>query len=339
MRGLLAALVAALAAAACTASPTTDAEPVTSPASTEQVEPTMQPSDVVDLTVYFRSGEGSGAHLVPVTREAAIDDDLPRRALELLIAGPGDDDGRSLDPPLPAGTQVRDVTVTDGTAVVDLSHEVISRAGDVNPSPEHEALALAAVVGTLTEFPAIERVRLLVEGHQRGVHGGVDVGAFWGGWGLPELLVRDESVFSQPAEGEGVPDLQSFETGNQTLGAAPDDPLAVTSVRIRDRTTYLRVVVELAVVDDPDVAAAVPPTRARMLGGNVVLEIEDVADYDADFAPGQRVELDDPMFEGVTVEETERDGRVRIVVLPREERPFWLHDLSSPTRIVLDVRK
>lgn len=340
MSRLLIGLLGVLAVA-CSAVPDgTAAEPQRSPTEGPvMASPTMQPDDVVDLTVYYRSGDGDEAYLVPVTKETSIDGDLPRTALELLIAGPGEGDSSELAAPLPTSTEVRDLRVEDGTAHVDLSREVITDAESANPSPQHEALALAAIVGTLAELPAITQVRLSVDGVSTGEHDGVDVGAFWGGWGLPEVLVPDDSVMSEPVEGEGVPDLMRFGDEPQEIGATTDDAVAVTSVRIRDRTTYLRVVVELEHADETDASPGVPPARARIKDGRLVLDIADVSHYDADFAPGQRLELDDPPFEGVTVEETEDDGLVRIVVLPVEDRTFWLHTLSSPTRIVLDVRK
>lgn len=335
MVAVVAVLTALAALTACSRTPVGDPSLVSPVAS----QPTMQPDDVVDLTVYFRSGEGSKAFLVPVTKEAAIDHDLPRRALELLIAGPTDEDGRGLRAPLPDSTAVRDLRVEDDVAYVDVSHHIISQGADANPSPQHEALALAAIVGTLTEFPAVEQVRLSVEGHQRGWRSGVDVGRFWGWWGLPEVLVPDDSVMSEPAEGEGIPDLERFTAEPQTVGSDSDVPLAVTSVRTRDRTTYMRIMVQLDNLDDPDSSATVPPARVRRVGERIVLEIDDVTVYDADFAPGQRLRLDDPVFDEVAVEETDRDDRVRIVLTPVEPRVFWLHTLSSPTRIVLDVKK
>lgn len=329
--GLLVLAVALLAA--CTRAPMDDAtiEPV-------RAEPTMQPDDMVDLTVYFRTGEGDEAFLAPVTRETGIDEDLPRRAIELLIAGPSKDDGRDLAAPLPPSTQVRQLRIDGDIAHLDLSHHVITDSEDVNPSPENEALALAAIAGTLAEFPVIEQVRLSVEGAQTGMRDGVDIGAFWGGWGLPEVLVPDDSLLTQPAEGEGLPDLERFTREAQEVGSSTDARLGVTRVRPRDRTTYLRIVVEVEDLADPDSAAAIPPARAHPAGGTVVLEIEGIAQYDADFSPGQRIELEGPAFDGVEVE-TDDAGRVRIIVSHGEARDFLLHTLSSPTRLVLDVKK
>lgn len=330
--GLLAVLAVAVLAA-CTRGPLDNSivEPV-------GAQPTIQPDDMVDLTVYFRTGEGDEAFLVPVTKETGIDEDLPRRAVELLIAGPTDDDGRDLAAPLPSSTRINSLRVDGDTAYLDLSEHVITQAEEVNPSPENEALALAAVAGTLAEFPVIDQVRLSVEGKQTGVRDDVDVGAFWGGWGLPEVLVPDDSVMTQPAEGEGVPALERFTGDVQEIGSSTDARLAVTRVRPRDRTTYLRIVVEVEDLADPDSPAAVPPARARLAGNAVVVDIEGIAQYDADISEGQRIELDDPLFDSVEVE-IDEGGRVRIIVAPTETRDFWLHSLSSPTRVVLDVKK
>lgn len=302
--------------------------------------PTMQPDDEVDLTVYFRVGEGAAAHLAPVTKGTKITEDLPLTALGLLIAGPWSVHG-DLRPLLPASTSVRSLRVEGDTAHVDLSREVLSDAAAVDPQPAHEVLALAAIAATLTEFPAIERVRLSVEGRQRGVlpGTGADIGAFWGGWGLPEVLVRDDSVLAEPARGEGVPPLEGFTLGEQRLGVAGEDEgVAVTGVRVRDRTTYLRLVVEVTDPADPDMDVDVPPVTARPIDGGVVLEIDGVAAYDADVAPGQRIELDDPGFGGLVVDDL-GGGRVRAVVNAPRTRGLWLHRLANPTRIVLDVRK
>lgn len=329
---LVALLGAALAVAACTSG---DVAPQGEPVRTE---PTMQPDHMVDLTVYFRSGEGSAAYLQPVTRAAPITDDLPLTAVTMLIAGPDSDDPRGLSPCLPPQARVLGLSVDDGTAHLDLSHEVISQADGVNPSEAHEALALAAIAGTLTEFPTIDRVRLTVEGAATGRHDGVEVGRFWGGWGLPEVLVRDESVMSEPTDSDRLPDLSRFSKTSQHLGASVGDDVAVTRVRVRDRTTYLRVVVELATVDDPDASAAVPPARARQVDDRIVLEVEGIAAYDTDVESGERLELDDPSFGSVVVEDAGGE-RLRIVVRPTTRQDFWLHDQSTPTRIILDVRK
>jgi hypothetical protein len=309
-------------------------------AATTEATPTIQPDDLVDLTVYFREGSGAGAYLVPVTREVRVTDDLPRTAVELLLAGPQEGDGANLSAPLPP-CQVRDLAVDGGTATVDLSAEVIDEAGSVGSSPENEVLGLASLAATLTEFPGIERVRLLVEGQDQGSRSGLDVDAFWGGWGLPPLLVRDDSVIGPPRDGDGVPDLAQFTAETQESGSDGAAPVQVVSVRTRDRTTFVRVVIELADGADPDAAATVPPTRARPAGdGDVLVDISHVVGVDADALPsGDNLDQATYGISDILVDHSRLPGRVTVEVAVDGERPFRLHTLTSPTRVVLDVKK
>lgn len=328
------ALALPLALAACSAPPIATPDALTAPT------PGLPAEDAVDLTVYFRTGEGASAYLTPVTRRVPMVGNLPLRALELLVEGPRADDGADLSPVLPATTVIRGLEVTDGLATVDLSEQVITDAGNLDDTPAHELLALAAIADTLTEFPEIDRVRVTVNGRSSGQVAGVDVAAFWGSWGLPEALVRDESLIGGPVEGEGIPGVDRFQEASQATGSRDAGLVQITSVRTRDRTGYVRLVVEVAAADDPDTSAATPPCRARLVNGEVVLEISGVADYTADLAPGQQLGLADPQFESVRVEPADLPGLLRIVVVPvAGEATFWLHALSSPSRVVLDLKK
>lgn len=329
------ALLVGLALLAGCERPATSAQP---PAPTP--EPTLQPDDRVDLTVYLRNG--STDHLTPVVREVAVTENLPRRALELLIAGPTPEEADSLGlaPALPTTTDVLGFVVEGHTARVDLSAHVIRDARSIGASPEGEFLALAALSGTLTEFPAIDRVQLTVEGASTGWRGGVDVGGFWGGWGLPEVLVRDETVLGQPSrEGEGVPDLAQFSTAAQEVGPAGVEPVAVSTVRTRGRTTYLRLAIEIVDPQDPDASGPTPRTRARAVDNQIVVEVDGVTAYADEVTGSQRRVADDPLFQSLAVEVTELPGTVRFRLTLREAAPFVLRSLSSPTRIILDVKK
>jgi germination protein M len=302
--------------------------------------PTIQPDDVVDLTVYFREGSGAGAFLVPVTREVDVTEDLPRTAVELLLAGPREDDGASLSAPVPPGTRLLGLEVDGAVATVDFSVEMIRAAGEVGASAENELLALAAVADTLTEFPAIERVQVLVEGRAEGWRSGVDIDRFWGGWGLPAVLVRDESVIGPPREGDGVPDLAQFTTEGQQAGANDAGPVQVTSIRARDRITFLRVIVELADSADPDGVAMVPSTRARSDGkGGVRLQISDVVALEANLSRNDGLDLAQYGFRDLRVGAEELPGDLTVTLTGDEERPFRLQSMTSPTRVVLDVKK
>jgi hypothetical protein len=334
-------VVTVAVAAACTGATPADPNPsaTQSPASGKLAAATLQPEDLVDLTVYFRTGEGPHTHLVKVVREVPVTDDLPRRALDLLLDGPMAEDGRDLDAALPTTTRVRSMTVDGGTASVDLSAAVITDARTVGQTAVNELMALGALANTLTEFPTIDQVRLSVEGSMSGRVGSVDVGAFWGSWGLPEVLVRDESLVGSSSEGEAVTDLAAFTRGDQTTGAPDAGEVQVTSVRIRDRVAYLRVVVELADPHDVDMSAKAPPSRARERNGELLLEVNDVVAYSGDLGPGQLLQVGDPGFGAARVQFGTLPGALRVHLTPTTARAYWLHTLSGPTRIVLDVKK
>ena len=297
-------------------------------------EATLPPEGVVDLTVWFRRGSGSQAVLVPVVRSAPVDADLPRTALELLLAGPTADDGTDLVAPLPTTTRVLGFQVDGATAQVDLSAAVLDDAASVDPTPEHEVLALAALADTLTEFPQIDQVAVTVEGARDEVAAG-----FWGGWGLPVLLVRDESVIDPVAAGGGAPVLERFTASAQTAGDPAAAPVQVTSVRVRQRTATLTVVVELADGADGQASAPVPAVRAYPDGDDVVLQIGQVVSYAADVGVGQALALAGGSDQSVTVEPADLPGAVRLRVAAGAVLPFHLQTLTSPTRVVLDVAR
>jgi hypothetical protein len=288
--------------------------------------------DTVRLTLYFRSGEGAHAHLERVTRRVPVAGDLPRQALELLIAGPAADES-GLNPPLPMTTLVNEIGVSGGTAHVVLSADVVHDALMVGESPANEALALAAITNTLTEFPSIDRVRVEVEGTA------VGDGRFWGGWGVPSVLVRDESLVGAPGNGEGVPDLARFTGEPQTTGSSDVQGVLLSAVRVRDRLTHVRVIIELASSEEPDSPVKVPRVRAKSTSDEIVMDLSGVEGTAAGLPESRALELSDPAFRELRIEQGERITAVRLSVDDARERRFWLHSLTGPTRIVLDVKK
>jgi hypothetical protein len=326
-------LACALLLAACDGADLARVQERATPAAVpETASPALQPDDLVDLTLYFRSGEGHDAYLEPVTREVDVDQDLPRRALELLLSGPGVGE-EGLDPPLPTTTHVRDLRVESGVAHVELSPEAVRDAASVGKTADNEALALGALANTLTGFPSIDKVQVTVSG------AGVDSARFWDGWGMPVVLVRDESLIGPSGDGEGLLDLRRFAAGTQETGVKDAEPVEATAVRVRDRLTHVRVTVELAHADGSEHAAKVPPTRGRVSGDELVVVIADVASYVADFGEHQTLDLSVGDVEELRVEHDGGALTLRLRVEDAANRPVWLHALSSPTRVVLDVKK
>lgn len=325
-------------AAACTESTPIDPGATVTGANGSAVPspPVLQPDDLVDLTVYLRSGSGTTARLVPVVREVPVTDDLPRRALELLLAGPTAEEPE-LSAPLPLSASILGLTVEGGVATADFSDELIGDSSSVGASAENEVLALAALVDTLTEFTSIEQVQVTINGQRDDAER-----AFWGYWGLPDVLVRDESLFaSAQGEGDGVVDLDRFTGEPQEVGGSGDDAARLTSVRVRERVTHTRIVIELADPQDAAMpASTVPVTRVRRANDTIVLLVSGISAVEAGALDGLQPTQGISAISAIRSEVDEGKATVRLVLNPVEvSDSFWLHTLTNPTRVILDVRR
>ena len=68
---------------------------------------------------------------------------------------------RGCDRPLPPGTSVLSICVEDGLATVDFSEELVT---NFRGGSDNEGVLVFSIVNTLTSFPTIERVQILVAG-------------------------------------------------------------------------------------------------------------------------------------------------------------------------------
>ena len=162
-RMLVTALVSsALLLAACgddggdTASTTTTTSTVPSPtigASGSSTTLGTVPANAVAAAVFFgRDG------LVATAGRAVEAPAVARGALTALLDGPtAFEEGLGMSSAIPAGTRLLDIEVVDGVATVDLSGEFLDDLGD------DTVLRVAEVVFTLTQFPTVDRVTILVE--------------------------------------------------------------------------------------------------------------------------------------------------------------------------------
>lgn len=147
----------ALVLAACgddddgAAGPTT-----TAPATTSAPTTTTVPAAPTDVRVYFTNADA----LLAVAGRTVTDTDVVRAALVELLAGPGGIEAEvGYASAIPAGTELRGVSVDGSVALVDLSAEFGAGGGSAS------ILGRAAqVVYTLTQFPEVERVRFAIEG-------------------------------------------------------------------------------------------------------------------------------------------------------------------------------
>ncbi len=163
-------------------------------------QPTGQPNDpghndpgsvepqMMDVAVYYAKATDTEYYLVREVHQVAQTDQVARAALnELIQVDPVTDGAARL---LPADTKILGINIEQGLATVDFSADVLQ----ANVGSSGEALGIASIVNTLTEFPTIKRVSFTVEGQ-------VDdqVMNWWGHVGLYEQpFQRDLSTVYEP---------------------------------------------------------------------------------------------------------------------------------------------
>lgn len=174
-KGFVVLAVAALAAgcggAAQTATPSSpsstpsaSASPSPSGSTTASPAPSSTPA-VTDTTVavYFLHDE----HVTPVGRTVRPTA-VATEAVRALLAGPtAAESHEGLTSSIPAGTSLRSIAITGGTAVVDLSAAYGSGGGSLSMSTR-----LGQLVATLTQFPNVRDVRLWLDGKPAETLGG-----------------------------------------------------------------------------------------------------------------------------------------------------------------------
>lgn len=112
------------------------------------------------ITLYYITRQGG--YLVPINWKIEKAERPARVALEKLI----DEQtiGGGLFSPLPTETKIRDLYVNDKIAYVDLNADFLNKIPDGEIRTQQARLAVDAIVQTLTEFPEIERVQILIDG-------------------------------------------------------------------------------------------------------------------------------------------------------------------------------
>ncbi|NLM51843.1 MAG: GerMN domain-containing protein [Firmicutes bacterium] len=110
-------------------------------------------------TLLFLPDE-SWQFLLPVRVYIPWEEGIAKATLRYCTEGhlPGALLGQGMAPLLPAGTKILGLALRDGRARVDFSEEFLSFP------PEREKLLIAGITYTLTEFPTIDEVEILVGG-------------------------------------------------------------------------------------------------------------------------------------------------------------------------------
>ncbi len=146
----------------------------------------------VTLTLYFMEVTASDFYLVPEKRTIPYTQAVARAAMEELFKGPAE--GSGLKAIFPNTVRVLDISIENGVCTLNVSKEIITeKVQQGGAGAMVEGLALDSIANTLTEFPTIQKVKLLVEGQQSGMVDGLFIEDFWGHVGLPEYLERDMS--------------------------------------------------------------------------------------------------------------------------------------------------
>ncbi|HHT89702.1 MAG: GerMN domain-containing protein [Bacillota bacterium] len=123
------------------------------------IAPRQQPGTAEHpVTVYLIEATPTDFFLVPVERRVE-EPPSPEVALKELLKGPVDDE--ELLESVPGGVRLLDLEVRGGLATANFSRELVTNfpGGSLT-----EAYLLEAIVNTLTEFPDIEEVQILVAG-------------------------------------------------------------------------------------------------------------------------------------------------------------------------------
>ena len=149
------------------AAPTTTATgaPATTVPSGTTSPPTTVGSTTTGLTVFFLSNQGGnavrqGPFLIPVHRTVAETPGVARAAIEELLGGPERDEAAAgIDTAVPETTLLLGVSIAEGVATVDLTRDFESGGGTTSMFAR-----LAQLVYTVTQFPTVDAVELLLDG-------------------------------------------------------------------------------------------------------------------------------------------------------------------------------
>jgi spore germination protein GerM len=120
-------------------------------------------SESMRITVYHATKDA--LNLVPEIHVVDKNDNPARTAIALLAAEPID---KSLMRVMPASTKLLSLKIQDGVAYANFSSNLKRFGG----GSANEILLVAEIVNTLTEFPEIKSVQILIEGKKAETLGG-----------------------------------------------------------------------------------------------------------------------------------------------------------------------
>lgn len=143
------------------------------------------------VSLYFAEYTDTDAYLTEEIREIQVSKELYKNVVEELIKGPQSD---QLYRTIPSNVKVNSVKISEGTATVDFSKEIITNFQEIPHSSTTEVLAIFSIVNTLTEFEEIKKVKITIEGKDSGQVDGLYIEDFWGHVGIYEEFTRNEDI-------------------------------------------------------------------------------------------------------------------------------------------------
>ncbi|WP_019229872.1 GerMN domain-containing protein [Sedimentibacter sp. B4] len=125
----------------------------------ETITVNAQEEKMKDILAYYEDENG---FIVPVNTKIPWEEGIAKATLRSMVVGSEIEQKiaqSNLHGVLPEGTQIRGMSIKDGLCVVDLSNNVLN-----TESIDQEKNMVSALTYTLTEFPTIDKVEIMVEG-------------------------------------------------------------------------------------------------------------------------------------------------------------------------------
>lgn len=126
-----------------------------------KVEPPLTPLALEEEEVALYFTDDNAQYLIPEYRKIKKTNEIAKQAVLELIKGPV---SNNLFPTIPPATTINALYVSDGIAYIDLSSELIKNHSGGSAG---ELLTVYSLVLTLTSFPDIDKVQILVDGSNR----------------------------------------------------------------------------------------------------------------------------------------------------------------------------
>lgn len=136
-------------------------KPATAQKTEQKENASQQPSSMqnaadMHVTVYFASQDAM--YVMPQIYTVAKNDQPLKTAIELLLAGPKTAEAIAV---FPQEVKLKNITVKDHIAYVDFNDRLLKNKIGGSAG---EMLLVGSLVDTLTEFPEVKKVQILVEG-------------------------------------------------------------------------------------------------------------------------------------------------------------------------------